>query len=473
MPASLPSSASIAARKKNAAFWSIIASLGLTLGKGVAAIATGSLALLSEAAHGLVDVAATTLTYFAVQAADKPADDEHHYGHGKIEALAALIETAVLFALAGWVIFEAVTRLFVDPHDITPAPLAFIVLILSIAVDAWRWRALSKVARETRSDALAADALHFSSDLVSSALALIGLIGIFYGFKQADSLAAMGVAIFIAIAGWRLARRTLDTLLDAAPKGFAQRIEALTAAIPGVVGVTNVRVRPVGGVIMSDVSVDVARTLPLDRVTEMRQRIISAIQQDMPEAEVNILVAPRALDDETVLERILLIAAKRRVPVHHVTVQNIEGRLSISLDLEVDARLSLGAAHMIASKFEAAIRDELGPDIEVETHIEPLIAFHLEGQNAAPEEISAIERLMQDMARQDMAMSHIHSVRVRRSDNGLVVNYHCCFPAQWDVATTHRHVDALERRLRERRPDIIRVVGHAEPLSEAEAKEAH
>src|SRR4051794_35396302 len=211
--------------KRKAALASIFASAVLTLGKLAAGLLSGSLALLSEAGHGLLDTGATILTYYAVRAADKPADEEHHYGHGKIEAVAALIETGLLLVLAAFVLYEAIHRLLSPALEKVEATwLTFGVLIVSIIVDVVRWRSLNAIAKRTKSDALAADALHFSSDFVASFLVLIGLAATHYGFAQGDNFAAIGVALFIAIAGYKLGRRTIDTLVDAAPAGLTERM---------------------------------------------------------------------------------------------------------------------------------------------------------------------------------------------------------------------------------------------------------
>jgi divalent metal cation (Fe/Co/Zn/Cd) transporter len=256
----------------------------------------------------------------------------------------------------------------------------------------------------------------------------------------------------------------MDTLLDAAPEGVAQRIREAAAAVPGVVSVERVRVRPGGGQVFGEVKVRVARTLPLERVAALKERIAGAIAADMPQAEITVSTEPVQLDDETVLERVLLIAAKQRLPVHHVIVQEVEGGMSLSLDLEVDGRLPLRAAHARADRLEEAIRAELGPGIEVETHIEPLRVSPLAGRDAEPEAARRIEAALEDLARAIAPMADVHSVRVRRTDAGLVVNYHCCFDPALPVADVHAHVDELERRMRERHPEILRMIGHAEPI---------
>src|SRR3712207_3780413 len=181
------------ARKERAALWSIAASAVITLAKGAAGLATGSLALISDAAHSLLDVASTTMTWLAVRAARKPADAQHHYGHGKFESLAALGQTAFLFLLSGAVAYEGVRRLAAGDAAVAPSWTAVAVLVAAIAVDAWRWQSLTRVARETGSEALEADALHFSSDLVNSVLVLAALGAAAAGYPQVDSLVAIGV----------------------------------------------------------------------------------------------------------------------------------------------------------------------------------------------------------------------------------------------------------------------------------------
>ncbi len=451
-------------RKERAALWSIAASAGITLAKGVAGFATGSLALISDAAHSLLDVASTTLTWLAVRAAHKPADDEHHYGHGKVESLAALVQTAFLLVLSGAVAYEGVRRLASGETEISPSWTAAGVLVGAILVDAWRWRQLTRVARATGSEALEADALHFSADLVNSALVLIALAAAAWGYPQADSLVAIGVAVFIAVAGFRLAKRTVDALLDAAPAGLADLIRTGAEGVPGVVSVEQVRVRPVGGQIFGEVLVRVPRTLPLEKVAEIKAGIRDAVRREIPRAELTVATEPVQLDDETVLERILLIAAKRRIPVHHVMVQEVAGRLSVSLDLEVDGRMSLGAAHGIASKIESAIREEFGPGIEVDTHIEPLRVGALEGVDEGEAVTQALARSLSETALAVGRVSDIHNVRVRRTSDGLVVNYHCRFDPGFPVSAVHAQVDELERRFRASHREVLRVIGHAEPV---------
>jgi len=450
--------------KERIALGSVAASAALTIGKGVVGLSTGSLAILSEAAHSLIDFAATLMTYFAVRIADKPADAEHHYGHGKVENISALGETALLFVLSGVVAWEAGQRLFGGHgHAVEATPAAFAIILASIAIDFLRARLLSRVAATTSSQALEADALHFSSDMWSSAAVLVGLAGVRSGHNWADSAAALVVALFVCLAGWRLGRRTIDALTDTAPEGVAERISAIAGRVRNVVSVERVRAREVGATVFGEIEVGVSRTLPLDRVETLKSDIAAAVAAALPQAQINVSVIPRALDDETVMERVMVIARNRGLAVHHVTVQAIAGKLSISLDLELNGELSLAAAHDTADSLETAIRDEFGATVEVETHIEPLQMTGVAGRDAAAAQVAAIEAALVELATASGMLRNVHDVRVRETTNGEIVNFHCDVDPASTVAAVHDLVDGMERGLRRRFPAIKRVIGHAEP----------
>jgi cation diffusion facilitator family transporter len=450
--------------KERVALTSMAASAGLTIAKAIVGVMSGSLAILSEAGHSLIDFVATVMTYYAVRISGKPADAEHHYGHGKVESISALAETALLFVLSGVVIWEAVRRLLLhEGHAVEATLVAFAVIAASIVVDFLRARALTKVAEETSSEALHADALHFSSDMYSSLAVLAGLGGVALGLPWADSAAAIVVAVFVCLAGWRLGRRNIETLTDTAPVGAAEAISAAASSIPGVVSVERVRARPVGNKLFVDLGVTVSRTLPLDRVTELKDSVINSVQEALPSAEVVLTTEPRALDSETVIERVMVIARNQALAVHHITVHSIEGRLAVAVDLEVEGQLTLGDAHEIASALEEAVSRELGPEVEVETHIEPMQMDGLAGREAGPGRIREVQILLTEVAAENGTIRDIHEVRVRETDDGEIVNFHCHADAELTVQAVHENVDAVERALRQRMPAITRVIGHAEP----------
>jgi len=366
--------------------------------------------------------------------------------------------------LSGVVIWEAIKRLLAhEGHVVEASVWAFGVILASIVIDFFRARALSQTAIKTSSHALQADALHFSSDLWSSCAVLVGLAGVRWGIAWADSVAALVVAVLVCIAGWRLGRRTIDTLTDAAPVGVADKIKAIALRVPGVVSVEQVRAREVGETNFVDLGVAVSRTLPLDRVNALKKAVVEAIRAQRPRTEVTVATDPVALSDESVLERVMVIARNRALAVHHVTVHEIRGTLAVALDLEVDGGLSLAQAHQIADGLEDAIKAELGAAVEVETHIEPLQPREGRGREAPSERVNAVQITLAEIAAEARGIRDIHDVRVRETDLGEIVNFHCRVDPALPVQTVHEKVDEVERALRRKSPSVKRVIGHAEP----------
>src|ERR1700730_13491205 len=205
--------------KSRVAAISVFASAGMAAAKFVVGIAIGSLALISEALHSSVDVVATVVTWMVVRFSDRPADEEHHYGHGKLESVSALGIIAMLYVLAGGILVESFSRLREGAPPPALSAIPFVVLIVDIGVSFWRPRALHRAAHDTKSQALAADALHFASDVLGSIAVIVGLALSGLGYRWGDAAAAIGVAIMIALLGLRLARSTVETLLATAPGG--------------------------------------------------------------------------------------------------------------------------------------------------------------------------------------------------------------------------------------------------------------
>ena len=448
--------------KSGVAAISIFASAGMAAAKFVVGIAIGSLALISEALHSSVDVVATIITWMVVRVSDRPADEEHHYGHGKLESISALGVIALLYVLAGGILVESYSRLRdgVPPPTISAVP--FVVLLIDIAVNFWRARALHRTARATKSQALAADALHFASDVLGSIAVIIGLALSGLGYSWGDAAAAIGVAIMISLLGLRLARSTVETLLDRAPEGASEKARDAISSIPGVIEVERLRVRMVGSTHFIDAVVKVPRTYPIDRVEEIKRRAQASVSNALEDADLTFTAVPVARNNESVRERIMVIARNSGLAVHHVTVHDLGGRLTVSIDLEVDGDMALTAAHGIAHELERNIRDEFGEDVEVDTHIEPLEPELPQGTDAAPERVDAIKAALSGFAA-NTSIHDIHNVRVRDTQAGEIVNFHCRAAPSMSVIKVHENVDEIERALRRAFPTVKRVISHAEP----------
>jgi cation diffusion facilitator family transporter len=448
--------------KSRVAAISIFASAAMAVAKLAVGIAIGSLALISDALHSVIDLMATIITWAVVRVSDQPADAEHHYGHGKFESLSALGITALLYVLAGGILVESWSRLSERAPPPTVSAIPFIVLVIEIAVNFWRARALHRAARETRSQALAADALHFASDLFGSFAVIAGLILAGLGYWWGDAAAAIAVALIIGWLGLKMTRATVETLLDRAPEGVSETATAAIRAVPGVLDVERLRARMVGSTHFIDAIVQVPRTYPIDRVEQIKRMAQGAVTKALGDADLTFTAVPVARDNESVRERIMVIARNSGLAIHHVTVHDLGGRLTVSIDLEVDGEMPLTAAHDIAHGLERSIRDEFGEDVEVDTHIEPLEPELPFGTDAAPDRVEAIKAALSRLAA-DGAIHDVHNVRVRNTDAGEIVNFHCRAAPSMSVIKVHQQVDEIERALRRAFPTVKRVISHAEP----------
>ena len=289
----------IARREKVwAALSSVFAAVLLTVMKLVIGLMTNSLGILAEAAHSGLDLVAAIVTLFAVQISDRPADREHHYGHGKVENISALFETLLLLITCAWIIYEAVQRLFYRPADVDPSAWAFLTMGISIVVDISRSRMLYRVARKYNSQALEADGLHFSTDVWSSSVVILGLLGVVLANQfpaldfllQADAVAALVVAVIVIYVSLQLGKRTVMALVDTAPKGVADQIRQIVEAVPGVKNCHQVRVRYAGAHSFADVHVLVEGGLDLNAVHAITEAIERAVQQKLP--TIDLIVHP-------------------------------------------------------------------------------------------------------------------------------------------------------------------------------------
>ena len=287
--------------KRSAASSSVLAAVGLTAFKMIVGVLTNSLGILAEAAHSGLDLVAALMTFFAVSISDKPADTEHPFGHGKIENLSALFETVLLLATSGWIIYEAIQRLFFHPNIIPETSIwSFIVMGGSMVVDYTRSRILSKAARKYKSQALEADALHFSTDIWSSSVVIVGLVALtvanrFPGLSwmhKADSIAALLVALIVIYVSAELGYRTISALLDTAPKGLAEKVERVAASVHGVVNAHAIRIRASGAHTFIDMHVTMDGSCTLNEAHAATEVIEKAIHAVISPADITVHVEP-------------------------------------------------------------------------------------------------------------------------------------------------------------------------------------
>lgn len=457
--------------KRRVALSSILAAVLLTGLKGAVGLSTGSLGVLSEAAHSGLDLVAAAVTYYAVQASGRPADREHSYGHGKVENLSALLETVLLFGTCIWIIYEAIHRLLVKPAEVQVTVWAFLVVALSIVVDATRSRALMKVARKYRSQALEADALHFSTDIWSSAVVLLGLVLVLISgtvgpawLAQADAVAALGVAGIVMHISIRLGKRTVNDLLDAAPPSLRTEITRV-AHVPGVLEVTQARVRRSGPESYVDLTLTVDRGTALERAHDIAAEAEAAVRAKLPGADVVVHVDPVAGGDEGILSTVRLQAARRGLGVHGIRIQDVHGHYSLEMHLEASDSLQVGEAHRLASEFESSLHEVLPWVDSIVTHLEPVgdVSASLRASPAEEEEVARVVELL----RKELGLPfHPHAVRVHRVDRKLSLAFHVALDANLTLTEAHAFTDRLEALLRKRIPELSRITIRIEPRGE-------
>jgi len=458
--------------KKLAALGSVGSAVVLVCLKLFLAILTGSLGVLSEMLHSTLDLIAAIITYLSVRVADKPADADHLYGHGKVESFSAFVETGLLLVTAVYIIWEAVERLVFQKVHIHPSVTAILVLLAAMGIDITRARTLNRVAQKYPSEALEADALHFSTDVWSTFVVIVGISGAWIGqrfgvpwLSYADAIAALGVASVILWIGGRLGKQTLDGLLDVAPSGVRERIENAVTEMQDVLGVNRVRVRRSGHRYFVDITVSVPRTTSLEQAHATSDAVERRIAQIVP-ADVVVHIEPRARSGEHLFETIRAIAQRHGLPVHELSAHMFDGRLFIELHLEVDETASLTEAHQRATILEDEIRNATDRNALINIHIEPLGA-----QIASAEEMRELGRSVQaflgSLQSEYGEIANCHEVRVRSVDHKILVSCHCAMRGSLPVTEVHDITAGLEDRVKEKFPQIFRVTIHPEPIEES------
>jgi len=461
-----------AREKKRAALLSVGSATLLVFLKAFLVVRTGSLGVLSEALHSGLDLIAAVITFLSVRMSDQPADERHLYGHGKFENFSAFVEAGLLALTALYIVYEAFDRLFFRTVHIQPSLMAMLVLLGALSIDLTRARALKQAAKKFSSEALEADALHFSTDVWSTTVVIVG-VGLVWagetwdlpGLVYADALAGLTVAAVILWVGSQLGRRTLDALLDAAPKGLQQEIAVALERMEGVLGVLRVRVRRAGNRHFVDATVTVPRSASLEQVHALSDAIEKRIGEIVP-SDVMVHVEPRAPVGEHLFEAIRALAQRLGLAIHELHASQQDGRLFIELHLEVDENLSLREAHRQASELEDKIRELRDGAMDVNIHIEPLgrhIATPDSGIGEMRQLANAIEDFLNGLPSEFDELVNCHDVRVRQVEHHILVSCHCAMKSELPITEVHDVTAALEDRVKERFQQIYRVTIHPEP----------
>ena len=472
MTSAVSSLPGFSAEKRRVALHSMLAAAAMTLLKLAAGLFSGSLGVLSDAAHSALDLAGAALTFFSVRVSDKPADENHTYGHGKIENVSSLAEAGLMVVSCAWIIFEAVSRIAHHTVELRHSLWPVLVLVASIVVDYWRSRQLRVVAERTGSPALATDAFHFASDIWSTLAVLAGLgaswLGSRYGvswLRYADPVAAIAVSIMILRITLTLTRETVGVLMDQIPAETRRQIVNEVEQVPGVLAVEQARVRRAGGAHFADLTLALPRRYTFEHAGELVRAATDAVHRTLPDADVVIHTVPSKGRAESIFDRVRAVAARNNVSVHELSVQSHHGRLRVEQHVELDENMSLLEAHNFVSGMEAEILRDT-PEIDsVLTHIESEPATIEQPEDAVVED-RRIEVALRSAAGTFSEIEDVHEITVRRAGDHIDLSCHCTLPDHLTMQRVHEVITALEDRLKLECPEVSRVTIHPEPATD-------
>lgn len=458
--------------KRRVALRSMLAAACMTALKLAAGIISGSLGVLSDAAHSALDLAGSAITFFSVRVSDKPPDEDHTYGHGKVENLSAFFEAGLMAISCAWIIWEALQRIRYNTYELRFSLWPVLVLLLSITVDYWRSRALRRAAEQTGSPALATDAFHFASDIWASLAVLAGLLATWVGasyhidwLRYADPVAAIVVSLMILRITTRLTRETIGALMDQIPAETRLQVIREAARVQGVLAVEQARVRRSGPNYFADLTLALPRRYTFEHTGELVRAATEAVHNVLPKADVVIHTVPRQPRAESIFDRVRAVAARNNVAVHDLSIQLLQGKLHVELHVELDETLPLVEAHSFVSALEAEILRET-PEIDsVLTHIESEPAT-IELPEEMVEEDRRIEKALREAAAQFPEIIDVHQIKVGRTREHVSLSCHCTLPDELTMSRVHEIITSLEDDFKLECPEVHRVTIHPEPVTD-------
>jgi cation diffusion facilitator family transporter len=458
--------------RQRTALVSVGAAVLLVAVKLATGLATGSLAFVAEAVHSGTDLVAALLTLFAVRVAIRPPDREHHYGHGKAEHLAALAESAFLILVSLFLAGESVRRLIEGGgHGVEATWWAFVVLGFVIALDVSRTVVSRRAARRYRSAALAANALHFGSDLAGSVAVLVGLAFVAAGEPSADAVAALFVAVLVVIAAVRLASQSVDVLMDRTAADAEEQIRRALASLAQAVELRRTRVRYAAGRHFADLVVAVPPDAGVTQAHAIADAVEEAVERALGAADVVVHVEP--FEPAGGLRERATAAASSAPEVrevHNVRIMHLANGYELSLHVKLPSELSLTEAHDVVERLEGRVRAELPELRNVHTHIEPLEGTDW-GRMPAGDDTEVERAAIEETVRRVTGAAPA-AVSFRDGERGRIALVTIKLPGEQPLPSAHGHAGAIEAAVRERCPTLADVIVHTEPEEAAERARA-
>lgn len=456
--------------KRGAALASVGSGVLLTVLKLIVGFSTGSLAILAEAAHSALDLLAAGITFLVVHIADLPPDDNHPYGHARAEHLGALAEAVLLVVTALLVLRESFLRVFVRAEMPEISVWAFAVMLISLTIDWQRSRALKRAAAEFKSQALAADAAHFTNDMVSTGVVLAGLtliaiaepLGIFPQavLMRIDAVAAAIVACIALWVSWGMSVHAVRALMDDVPADLNRRLVRQVTALPDVIPESvQMRTRFVGQQPYVEVSLGTPRGGSLEQAHQLTEAVEAAVRHELEGANVLVHVVPERTPTEPYATAVYASANRLGLHVHNLDIYQLADSVRVDMDLELPTDLTLGEAHTSSERLERAICEELGGTTIVAVHLEPRRDHVQPAVRYAP-----LNATIRDVVAQLPGATNIAQVETLLTDAGTIVTLRCAFAPATPLSEVHTAMAAMERELRRAVPDIVRVQIDPEPV---------
>ncbi len=448
--------------KRRVAILSVLVALFLTLMKLVVGLLTQSLGIISEAAHSGLDFLAALMTYFAVRFSGMPADREHPYGHMKFENASALFETLLLLVTCFWIIYEAIERLFFKTVIVHVNIWSYAVVIVAIVLDFALSRILSRVALKTHSQALEADALHFSTDILSSLVVLAGLVFTRVGWPMADAIAALGVSFFVLVVSFRLGWRSINALVDRVPADHVPLAEAAAMTIPEIKRVYDVRVREAGDRHFVDMKVAFDPSASFRVIHTLTDAVEKAVKDAFHNADVVVHAEPVERSTSFLTEQIVSVAEDHGARVHDLAIHETNKGWALTVHLSWPPETSLSAAHDHATMIEAALEKEIPGLASVQTHLESLVDWTDARKDITRKNKKFIETL-QKIAMKEHGVRACKDIRILAGKESWWVAVTCTLKSNLSLFKAHQIASRIEQRLRALDPRIVSVNVHTEP----------
>lgn len=453
-------------RAEQAALVSLLLTLALGGLKLIVWVSTGSLAVLSQAFDSFLDLVGLGVVFLGVRIAAKPADEGHHYGHAKAENLSAFSQTLLIGVIVVFLLYEGVARLLGAERAAVSAPwYALALLGVSALVDVWRARLLLRAARSEGSEALAAGALNVAGDVGTALVATVSLVLVRAGLEQADAAGGLLVAIVVGAGAVRIGKRSADVLMDRAPVPL-EAIRQAAATAPGVTEARRVRVRGSGGSVFADITVGAGRTASIERAHDIAEAVERAVAEVAPGVDVVVHVEP-ADERHGLGERVEAAASRAEGvhEVHNVIVHSLgsgsSNELHVTLHAKADPGLSVEEAHQLSERVEEAVAREMGAEVRVDTHIEPLqgTAYGKVVTHERPDLVALVRRA----ANEEPEVLDCHEVIVTSVAGGLSIVAHVRGRGGLSLERMHQASERIENAIHACDPEVRSVLLHFEP----------